>query len=229
MADNEIYEDIKQCIAVGDEERACGLAQKGLDEGVSPLDLIEKGFTPALRAVGERWDCGAIFLPEMILAADAMKAAVRVLQAELQKQGSGTHEIRSCIVGTVKGDIHDIGKSIVGALVEAAGLNVIDLGTNVETERFVSTAREQGNCVIGLSALLTTTMVEMKSVLDELTKAGLRDQVRVAVGGAPVTQAFAEEIGADGYAEDGMSAMKLIQDLAGSLDPAPGEAVSKVA
>jgi trimethylamine corrinoid protein len=229
MADNEIYEEIKQCIADGDEEWACELAQKGLDEGVSPLDLIEKGFTPALRAVGERWDCGAIFLPEMILAADAMKAAVRALQTELQKDGSGTHEIQSCIVGTVKGDIHDIGKSIVGALVEAAGLNVIDLGTNVETERFVSTAREQGTCVIGLSALLTTTMVEMKSVLDELTKAGLRDQVRVAVGGAPVTQAFAEEIGADGYAEDGMSAMQLIQDLAGNLDPAPGESMSKVA
>jgi trimethylamine corrinoid protein len=229
MADNEIYEDIKQCIADGDDDRACELAQQGLDQGVSPLDLIEKGFTPALRAVGDRWDMGAIFLPEMILSADAMKAAVRALQPALQKDGEGAHEIKSCIVGTVKGDIHDIGKSIVGALVEAAGLNVIDLGTNVETERFVNTAREQGTCVIGLSALLTTTMVEMKSVLDELTKAGMRDLVRVAVGGAPVTQAFAKEIGADGYAEDGMSAMQLIQDLAGSLDPAPGESMSKVA
>ena len=229
MADNEIYEDIKQCIADGDEDWACELAQQGLDQGVSPLDLIEKGFTPALRAVGDRWDAGAIFLPEMILSADAMKAAVRALQPALQKDGAGAHEMKSCVVGTVKGDIHDIGKSIVGALVEAAGLNVIDLGTNVETERFVSAAREQGTCVIGLSALLTTTMVEMKNVLDELTKAGLRDQVRVAVGGAPVTRAFAEEIGADGYAEDGMSAMQLIQDLAGSLDPAPGESMSKVA
>jgi corrinoid protein of di/trimethylamine methyltransferase len=229
MAGNEIYEDILQCIADGDDDRARELAQQGLDQGVSPLDLIEKGFTPALRAVGDRWDAGAIFLPEMILSADAMKAAVRALQPALQKDGEGTHEIKTCIVGTVKGDIHDIGKSIVGALVEAAGLNVIDLGTNVETERFVNTAREQGTCVIGLSALLTTTMVEMKSVLDELTKAGMRDLVRVAVGGAPVTQAFAEEIGADGYAEDGMSAMQLIQDLAGSLDPAPGESMSKVA
>jgi len=229
MADNEIYEDIKQCIADGDENRACELAQQGLDQGISALDLIEKGFTPALRAVGERWDCGAIFLPEMILSADAMKAAVRTLQPALQKDGAGARETKSCIVGTVKGDIHDIGKSIVGALVEAAGLNVIDLGTNVETERFVNTAREEGSCVIGLSALLTTTMVEMKSVLDELAKAGIRDLVRVAVGGAPVTKAFAEEIGADGYAEDGMSAMQLIQDLAGGLDPAPGETMSKVA
>jgi corrinoid protein of di/trimethylamine methyltransferase len=229
MADNEIYEDIKQCIADGNEDSACELAQQGLDQGVSPLDLIEKGFTPALRAVGDRWDAGAIFLPEMILSADAMKAAVRVLQPALQKDGAGAHAIKSCVVGTVKGDIHDIGKSIVGALVEAAGLNVIDLGTNVETERFVSAAREQGTCVIGLSALLTTTMVEMKSVLDQLTKVGLRDRVRVAVGGAPVTRTFAEEIGADGYAEDGMSAMRLIQDLAGSLDPAPGENLSKVA
>jgi len=158
-----------------------------------------------------------------------MKAAVRVLQPALQKEGGGSHAPRSCVVGTVKGDIHDIGKSIVGALVEAAGLNVIDLGTNVETARFVSAAREQGTCVIGLSALLTTTMAEMKGVLDALEQAGLRDSVRVAVGGAPVTQAFAEEIGADGYAEDGMSAMHLIQELAAGLDPAPGERMSKVA
>ncbi len=228
MADNEIYQEIMQCIADGDENLACELAQRGLDQGVSPLDLIEKGFTPALRAVGDRWDTGSIFLPEMILSADAMKAAVRALQPALQKDGAGAYEVKSCVVGTVKGDIHDIGKSIVGALVEAAGLNVVDLGTNVETADFVSAAREQGTCVIGLSALLTTTMVEMKSVLDALAKAGLREQVRVAVGGAPVTKAFAEEIGADGYAEDGMSAMKLIQDLAAGLDPAPGESISKV-
>jgi trimethylamine corrinoid protein len=229
MAANEIYQDIMQCIADGYEDRARELAQQGLDQGVSPLDLIENGFTPALRAVGDRWDAGLIFLPEMILAADSMKAAIRVLQPALQKAGGGTHEMKSCVVGTVKGDIHDIGKSIVGALVEAAGLKVIDLGTDVETEKFVNTAREEGSCVIGLSALLTTTMAEMKIVLDELTKAGLRTQVRVAVGGAPVTRAFAEEIGADGYAEDGMSAMHLIQELAAGLDPAPGESVSKVA
>ncbi len=229
MAENEIYEDIMECIADGDEDRARELAQKGLDEGLSPLDLIEKGFTPALRAVGDRWDTGSIFLPEMILSADAMKAAVRVLQPALQQEGSGRHAPRACVVGTVKGDIHDIGKSIVGALVEAAGLNVIDLGTNVETARFVDTAREHGSCVIGLSALLTTTMAEMKGVLAALEKAGLREQVRVAVGGAPVTQAFADEIGADGYAEDGMSAMHLIQELAAGLDPAPGEQMSKVA
>ncbi len=229
MAANEIYEDIMQCIADGDDDWARELAQKGLDEGVSPLDLIENGFTPALRAVGERWDTGSIFLPEMILSADAMKAAVRALQPALQEEGGGEREVKSCVVGTVNGDIHDIGKSIVGALVEAAGLNVIDLGTNVETEQFVNAVREQGSCVVGLSALLTTTMAEMKVVLDELTKAGLRTQVRVAIGGAPVTQAFAEEIGADGYAEDGMSAMHLIQELAAGLDPAPGESMSKVA
>jgi len=229
MAEKQIYEDIQQCIADGDEDWARELAQQGLDQGVSALDLIEKGFTPALRAVGDRWDAGAIFLPEMILSADAMKAAVRVLQPALQKDGAGGREPKSCIVGTVKGDIHDIGKSIVGALVEAAGLNVIDLGTNVETARFVSAAREHGACVVGLSALLTTTMAEMKGVLDALAQAGLREQVRVAVGGAPVTQAFADEIGADGYAEDGMSAMHLIQELAAGLDPAPGESMSKVA
>ena len=229
MAANEIYEEIMQCIADGDEDSARELAQKGLDEGVSPLDLIENGFTPALRAVGDRWDTGTIFLPEMILSADAMKAAVRVLQPALQKESGGAQDVKACVVGTVKGDIHDIGKSIVGALVEAAGLTVIDLGTDVTREQFLDTVSEQGSCVVGLSALLTTTMVEMKILIDELTEAGLRSQVRVAVGGAPVTQAFADEIGADGYAEDGMSAMHLIKKLADGLDPAPGESMSKVA
>jgi 5-methyltetrahydrofolate--homocysteine methyltransferase len=119
-------------------------------------------------------------------------------------------------MGTVKGDIHDIGKSIVAALAEAGGLLVHDLGTNVATNQFVEAVQETGACVVGLSALLTTTMAEMKVVLDALKEAGLRDQVRVVVGGAPVTQAFADEIGADGYAEDGLAAMRMIQRLAGA-------------
>jgi len=211
MPDQKIYDDIQQCVAEGDHDWACELAQKGLDEGINAVDIIEHGFTPALRAVGERWDAGEIFLPEMILAAEAMKSAMATLEPALQKDRKGADETQTCVIGTVKGDIHDIGKSIVGALVEASGLKVIDLGTNVESERFVKTVSESGATVVGLSALLTTTMAEMKSVLDALVEAGLRDQVSVAVGGAPVTQEFAKQLGADGYAEDGMAAMQLIQ------------------
>jgi trimethylamine corrinoid protein len=141
MAEHGIYEEIQRCVAEGDDALARDLARKGLEAGLSPLELIEKGFTPALRSVGIRWETGEIFLPEMILAAEAMKAAMGVLQPVLQKERKGAPEVKSCVLGTVKGDIHDIGKSIVGALVEAAGLKVVDLGTNVETARFPSSTR----------------------------------------------------------------------------------------
>ena len=219
MAEQKIYDDIRRCIAEGDDGWARELAQQGLDSGIGPLDLIEKGFTPALRVVGERWETGEIYLPEMILAAEAMKAALSVLSPVLQKDSATAQDTKSCVLGTVKGDIHDIGKSIVGALVEAGGLKVVDLGTNVEPARFVAAVRETGASVLGLSALLTTTMAQMKLVMDALKEAGLRDRVRVAVGGAPVTRAFADEIGADGYAGDGMTAMRLIQDLSEGVGP----------
>jgi len=211
MADQKIYDDIQQCVAEGDNDWASDLARQGLEAGIPAVDIIEKGFTPALRSMGDRWDSGEIFLPEMILAAEAMKGAMAVLQPALAKDREGADSTQTCVIGTVKGDIHDIGKSIVAALVEAAGLKVIDLGTNVETEDFVKAVSESGATVVGLSALLTTTMAEMKSVLDALVEAGLRDQVRVAVGGAPVTEEFAKQLGADGYAEDGMAAMHLIR------------------
>jgi corrinoid protein of di/trimethylamine methyltransferase len=229
MAENEIYDEIREAVAEGDQEWACDLMRKGLEAGRSPIELIDNGLTPALRSVGDRWDAGEIFLPGMILAAESMKAAMRILQPELQKTREGKDQQKSCVMGTVKGDIHDIGKSIVAALAEAGGLRVHDLGTNVATNRFVETVQETGACVVGLSALLTTTMAEMKVVLDALKEAGLRDQVRVVVGGAPVTQAFADEIGADGYAEDGLAAMRMIQRLAGGTDPARGAGQSQVA
>ncbi|MEE9219555.1 MAG: corrinoid protein [Acidobacteriota bacterium] len=222
MVDQKLYEDIKACIAEGDAEQAGRLAQRGLDAGTNPLELIKGGFTPALQTVGARWETGEIFLPEMILAAEAMKSAMRVLQPVLQKQSKQGEAVKCCVLGTVRGDIHDIGKSIVGALVEAAGFQVVDLGTDVEPSRFVNAVKESNARYLGMSALLTTTMTEMKTVLEALQAAGLRRQVCVAVGGAPVTKSFADEIGADGYAEDGLSAMHLFQKF---LTRAAGEAL----
>lgn len=220
------WDALCRAINAGDPAAALAAARDALEDGESPLAVFVDCVEPCLADIGDRFGRLEVFLPELMLAADVVKGLQEELLPLLQAEDSQALGKGRVVIGTIFGDIHDIGKSIVGALVEAGGLNVIDLGTNVEVESFVNVAREQGSCVIGLSALLTTTMTEMKAVLDALSKAGLREQVRVAVGGAPVTQAFADEIGADGYAEDGMSAMHLIQDLAGSLDAASGKSAS---
>ena len=214
MDDRELFEKIRASVHEGDAERARALAERALAAGFDPLRVIEEGYTRALQAVGARWETGELYLPEMILAAEAMKAALRVLQPVLKERRGGVDSCRRCVLGTVAGDIHDVGKSIVGALLEASGFEIVDLGTDVQPARFVSAVAETGAGFLGLSALLTTTMPQMKRVLDALAGAGLREKVRVAVGGAPVTQQFAAEIGADGYAEDGLGAMRLFQKLA---------------
>jgi len=214
MDQAKLFESINESVTNGEAERAAALARDALAAGSDPVRMLEDGFTPALRAVDARWEAGEIFLPEMMLAAEAMKAALRVLQPEILRRGGSTGVPRCCVMGTVKGDIHDIGKSIVAAMLEAAGFEVVDLGTDVEPERFVRAVREKGACFVGLSALLTTTMPEMKAVIDALREAGLRSGLRIVIGGAPVTREYAEEIGADGFARDGLEAMRLFQRLA---------------
>ncbi len=225
MDEDALYGKISISIAEGDGDLARQLAEQGLKHGISPLDLIEKAYTPALHDVGSRWATGELFLPEMILAAEAVKGAMRVLKSAIQKQDGSPRAAHYCVLGTVKGDIHDIGKSIVASLVEAVGFNVVDLGTDVDAARFVDAIRETNARLLGLSALLTTTMAQMKTVMDALEEAGLRNQVRVAVGGAPLSQAFADEIGADGYAKDGLSAMHLFErfvDVSRQVDGSAG-------
>jgi corrinoid protein of di/trimethylamine methyltransferase len=219
MDETTLFEGIRTSVAEGDPERAAALALEALGAGLEPLRVLEEGFTPALRGVGARWEAGELFLPEMILAAEAMKAALGVLQPELLRRGGTAAAPLCCVMGTVKGDIHDIGKSIVAAMLEAAGFRVVDLGTDVDTARFVEAVREQGASFLGLSALLTTTMPEMKSVLEALSEAGLRQGLRVVIGGAPVTAEYASEIGADGFARDGVEAMRLFQRLAAPASP----------
>ena len=214
MDDRALLEAIRASVMEGEPERAAELAREAVGAGLEPLRVLEDGFTAALRAVGARWEAGELFLPEMILGAEAMKAAMAVLQPEILRRVGTIGEPRCCVLGTVKGDIHDIGKSIVAAMLEAAGFRVVDLGTDVASESFVKAVRAEKASFVGLSALLTTTMPEMKTVVKALTEAGLRSGLRVVIGGAPVTSEYASEIGADGFAKDGLEAMRLFQRLA---------------
>jgi len=214
MNKEELLTRIQASVADGDPEAAAALAREALHGDLDPLLVLEDGFTQALRGVGARWEAGDLYLPEMILAAEAMKAAMGVLQPEILRRGGSSGKPLCCVMGTVKGDIHDIGKSIVAAMLEAAGFRVVDLGTDVSTERFVSAVREEKASFLGLSALLTTTMPEMNTIVAALAQAGLRRGVRVVIGGAPVTREYAAEIGADGFAKDGLEAMRLFQRLA---------------
>jgi 5-methyltetrahydrofolate--homocysteine methyltransferase len=214
MEQTALFARIQASVAEGDAEAAAALAREALGTDLDPVVVLEDGFTRALRGVGERWESGDVYLPEMILAAEAMKAALAVLQPEILRRGGSRGDPLCCVMGTVKGDIHDIGKSIVGAMLEAAGFRVVDLGTDVATERFVHAVRDEKASFVGLSALLTTTMPEMRAIVLALTEAGLRAGVRVVIGGAPVTREYAAEIGADGFAKDGLEAMRLFQNLA---------------
>jgi methanogenic corrinoid protein MtbC1 len=214
MDQKTLFARIQASVEEGDAEAAGALAREALSTEIDPLVVLEEGFTQALRDVGARWEAGDLYLPEMILAAEAMKAALGVLQPEILRRGGSRGEPPCCVMGTVKGDIHDIGKSIVGAMLEAAGFRVVDLGTDVATEKFVAAVRDERATFVGLSALLTTTMPEMKTIVVALEDAGLRSGVRVVIGGAPVTREYAEQIGADGFARDGLEAMRLFQRLA---------------
>ncbi|MGH9750523.1 MAG: corrinoid protein [Candidatus Polarisedimenticolia bacterium] len=207
------YAGIRAAVEAGDATRARAAAREAVAGGADPLDVLQEGFTRSLRCVGDLWEQGEIFLPEMMLSAEAVRAAIEELKPHLaaaRRQGAPRP---TCILGTVRGDIHDIGKNIVGTLLSSHGFPVVDLGTDVPVERFVGAVRETGARLVGLSALLTSTMPGMVSVVEALGAAGLRDRVRVAVGGAPVTEAYAREIGADGFAADGMSALRLFEWL----------------
>jgi len=197
----------------GNSEAARMAANEALKEGLDPLDAIEKGLAKGLREVGRRFECGELFLMQLILSGEAMKAGVQVLKPEilrLQKElkGMGTY-----LIGTVEGDIHDIGKSIVTAMLTAEGFDVVDLGVDVPDQLFVEKTKEIKPPILGLSALMTTTRTKQKDVIDALRRAGLKDAVKVMVGGATVTPEWAQEIGADAYGEDAIDATKKAKGL----------------
>jgi corrinoid protein of di/trimethylamine methyltransferase len=204
---------MRQSIIDGAPDQAASLAQQALEQGTPPLEAIDYGFVPGMNEVGEQFAQHKIFLPDMLASAEAMKAAMGVLEPELKRQGGERPTAGTVVLGTAKGDIHEIGKTLVGTLLTAHGFRVHDLGVDVTGERFAAQAREVGADVVGVSALLTTTMRGQRSVIEVLEREGLRPKVKVIVGGAPVTRRWAEEIGADGYGKDAQSAVALVKSL----------------
>jgi corrinoid protein of di/trimethylamine methyltransferase len=210
---DDTFAAMRQSIVDGAPDTASALARQALVQSIASLDAINHGFVPGMHAVGEQFGRGKMFLPDMMASAEAMRAAMVVLDPELKKLGMERPMAGVVVLGTTRGDIHEIGKILVGTLLSAHGFRVHDLGVDVAGEKFAAQARELHADIVGVSALLTTTMRNQKGVIEALEKAGLRSQIKVMVGGAPVTRRWAEEIGADGYAKDAMSAVALARSL----------------
>ena len=198
---------LHQAILTGDAKTARSITEAALAEGTDPLKLVNDLMVPSMDEVGRRFECNEYFVPELLLSARAMKAALELIRPLLVERGS--EPLGRVVIGTVKGDLHDIGKNLVAALLEGGGFEVIDLGVNVSPEKFVATVREKNANIVALSALLTTTMPSIKTTIEALKEAGVRDQVRVLIGGAPITQKYADEIGADGYSDNAPGAVTL--------------------
>jgi corrinoid protein of di/trimethylamine methyltransferase len=210
---DDTFSAMQQTVIDGAPDTASQLAREAVAAGIAPLDAINQGYVPGMHAVGEQFAKGKMYLPDMMASAEAMRAAMAVLDPELKKLGTERPMAGVVVLGTTKGDIHEIGKILVGTLLSAHGFRVHDLGVDVGGEKFAAKARELNADIVGVSALLTTTMRNQKGVVEALEKAGLRSQVKVMVGGAPVTRQWAAEIGADGYAKDAMSAVALARSL----------------
>ncbi len=208
-----LFTSMQQAIIDGDPEAAVELASQALAQNIDPLEAINQGFLPGMQVVGREFGAGQLFLPDVVLAAEAMKKASAVLEPEMKKRGGQRSALGRVVLGTIKGDVHEIGKSLVGTLLSANGFEVFDLGVDVPYEKFAEKAREVGANIVGVSALLTTTMTGQRSVIEALDDLGLRPQVKVMVGGAPVTRSWADEIGADGYAEDAIGAVEVAKKL----------------
>ena len=210
-----MLEDIKTNVEKGKLKLIQGLVQQALDEGDSPTDILN-AMSEAMEDVGAKFQSGELFVPEMLVAAKTMQRGVGVLKPLLA--GDEVGKYGKFIIGTVSGDLHDIGKNLVAMMVESAGFEIIDLGVDVPAEKFVEAVKENPDCkVVGISALLTTTMDAMRNTVAVLTDAGLRSQIKIMVGGAPITQAFADEIGADAYTTDAGSAAEKARELASSF------------
>jgi corrinoid protein of di/trimethylamine methyltransferase len=212
----ELYKKLMQAVIDGEPEDAEQFAKDALDQKVDALDCINQALMPGIQKVGELFSSGEYFLPELIIGADAMKAALDVLEPALMG-GQERDVVGRVVLGTVEGDLHEIGKTLVGTMLTANGFQVFDIGVDQGAEAFVQAAKEHKADIIGASALLTTTMLQQKKIIEALDDAGLRSSVKVMIGGAPVTDRYAEEIGADGYAEDAISAV----DIAYRLMDAP--------
>ncbi len=195
----------------GDAKTAVAVTKEAIADNMDPLDLVTKHMVPAMDEVGRRFECEEYFVPELLLAARAMKGSLALIRPLLAAQGA--EPAGRVAIGTVKGDLHDIGKNLVASMLEGGGFEVIDLGTDVAPEKFVEAVKDRSANVVCLSALLTVTMPSMKTTIEALAKSGVRDRVKVLVGGAPVTEQYASEIGADGYGENANVAVHLARKL----------------
>ena len=208
MADvSELADAIKK----GDHKAAEAIAKEAIENKADPEELVAKYMIPAMDEVGQKFENNEVFVPELLVAARAMKSAMAILEPMLKEIGAKS--AGKVVVGTVQGDLHDIGKNLVASMLTGGGFEVIDLGVNITPDQFASAVKENGAQVVAMSALLTTTMLAMKSTIEALTSAGLRDQVKILVGGAPITQDFADEIGADGYSESANGAVRLARQV----------------
>jgi corrinoid protein of di/trimethylamine methyltransferase len=217
MSENleQLFKEMAQCIIDGDSDVSVELAQKSIELGVPPLDAITKGFVVGVNYIGDQFGAGEAFLPELVMAGEAMKAAVAVLEPELLKLGEAREMMGRVVLATVEGDIHEIGKTLVGTMLSASGFEVVDLGVDQPAEKIIAKALEIDAQIIGLSALLTTTMVRQRELIEELDKEGLRPRIKVMVGGAPITRDWAIKIKADGTSEDAVGAVALAKQLMG--------------
>lgn len=205
--------EIANAVIAGNRKKVQELVNRALEEGLSPEEIINNGLLAGMSVIGERFKNNEIFVPEVLVAARAMQAGMDILKPLIAKNPGIIKG--KVVIGTVKGDLHDIGKNLVSMMLEGAGYQIIDLGIDVPPEKFVEAVREHNPDIVGMSALLTTTMPQMKVTIDVLEREGVRNKVKVIVGGAPVTESFAKEIGADGYAPDAPSAVELVNQLMG--------------
>lgn len=205
----QILVEIFKSVREGDRESIKINIQAALDAGLSPERILQESMISAMAEVGRLFEAGEYFVPDMLVAARTMQEGLQVLKPHLAD--TGVKPTGRVAIGTVKGDLHDIGKNLVALMLEGAGISIVDLGVDVPPDKFVEAVRQDHIDVIAMSALLTTTMANMKATIDALTKAGLREQVKIIIGGAPITQSYADAIGADGYAEDASRAVRLVQ------------------
>jgi len=210
-----LLKKIQEGVIEGESSEVTQWVEEGLKAGIDPLEIIDGGLTPGVEAVGAKFEKGEYFLPDMILGAEAMEAGIQILEPLLMERKQKREPLGTIILGTVAGDIHEIGKNIVRMMLKAAGFDVIDLGVDVKTDKFIEAIRESGASIVGMSALLTTTVGRQKEVIDTLEEEGLRKDIKVMVGGAPITQGWADKIGADSYAPDATAAVREAKRLVG--------------
>ena len=206
-------ENIKQAHINSDAETIPVLTEKASQEGFEPLDIIDKALVVGMQVVGEKYECGEYFLPHLIISASGMKKAMEILEPHLQSRNQEIKKAGIVVIGTVQGDIHEIGKTLVATILSANGFEVHDLGVDVSIDKFIEAVREHNANVVGLSALLTTTMTVQRDIIEALKEHGLREKVKVIIGGAPVNKNWAEKIGADGFADDAMRAVAVLKEL----------------